>query len=171
MKAGFRCSSCGQWHDELPLSFGADAPYWYEVVAPEERSWRTELSSDQCIVDGKNFFIRGCLEVPLIDGPGPIVWGVWVSLSETNFDRMSDLWEQSGREAEPPYFGWFSTLMPFYPDTLNLKTKVYTRPLGNRPLIELQPSDHPLSIDQHNGISLEKWQRIIESILHDDSPE
>jgi hypothetical protein len=25
----FRCSTCGELHDELPLSYGADAPYWY----------------------------------------------------------------------------------------------------------------------------------------------
>ena len=63
---GYICSICRQYHDEVPLSFGADAPYWYDVVAPEERAERTELSSDQCVIDEEHFFIRGCLEIPII---------------------------------------------------------------------------------------------------------
>jgi len=32
------------------------------------------------VIDEQHFFIRGCLEVPVSDGPGPFVWGVWCSL-------------------------------------------------------------------------------------------
>jgi len=37
---------------------------------------------------------------------------VWFSLSRKNFERMSELWEMSGWEGEPPYFGWLSTALP-----------------------------------------------------------
>ena len=51
---------------------------------------------------------------------------------------MSELWEIEGRENEPSYFGWLNTSIPTYRDTLNLKTNVQTRPIGLRPLVELQ---------------------------------
>jgi hypothetical protein len=51
-----KCSACGEWHDELPMSFGTDAPYWYDAIAPEERERRAELYSDQCIVDDEHLF-------------------------------------------------------------------------------------------------------------------
>jgi Uncharacterized protein conserved in bacteria (DUF2199) len=54
---GFRCSTCGAHNDDLPMSYGADAPYWYDVIAPEERERRAELSSDQCFIDEKHFFV------------------------------------------------------------------------------------------------------------------
>jgi hypothetical protein len=167
MSQGYQCKTCGKWHDELPMSFGAEAPYLYYVIAPEERSWRAELGSDQCIIDNQHYFVRGCLEIPVLDGLGPFVWGVWVSLSENSFDRMSELWETPGRESEAPCFGCFSTSLPGYPETLNLKTSVHTRPMGQRPLIELEPTDHPLSVEQREGITMTRVQEIVESALHD----
>jgi hypothetical protein len=149
------------------MSFGADAPYWYDVVAPEGRERRAELSSDQCVIDGEHYFVRGALEIPVIDGDESFTWGVWVSLSQKNFERMSELWEMSGRESEPPYFGWLSTALPCYPDTLNLKTHVHTRPVGERPLIELEPTEHPLAVEQRNGISMARVKEIVECVLHD----
>ena len=97
------------------MSFGARAPYWYDVIAPEERERRALLSSDQCIIDEEHYFVRGSLEIPVIDGSESFLWGVWVSLSRKNFERMSELWESLGRENEPPYFGWLSTALPCYP--------------------------------------------------------
>jgi hypothetical protein len=55
MSQGYQRKTCGERH-ELPMSFGVDAPYWYDAVAPEERRWRAELGSDQQIVthDGES---------------------------------------------------------------------------------------------------------------------
>jgi hypothetical protein len=89
-----------------------------------------------------------------------------VSLSLPNFKRAFQLWEQSGRESEPPYFGWLSSLLPGYPDTLHLKTLVYTREVGRRPRIELEPTDHPLAVEQRRGITWERVQLIAELVLH-----
>ena len=38
---------------------------------------RCELSSDVCVVDGKYFFVRGCIEIPVHGADEPFVWGVW----------------------------------------------------------------------------------------------
>src|SRR5262249_24619929 len=38
--------------------------------------------------------------------------------------------------SERPYFGWLSTRLPFYPDTLLLKTHVHLRTKKLRPYIE-----------------------------------
>jgi hypothetical protein len=81
------------------------------------------------------------------------------SLSKTNFERMSDLWESTGRESEPPYFGWLSTAVPGYERTVCLKLLVQTQPVGTRPLIQVQDQEHPLYRDQLEGIS---WERACE---------
>jgi hypothetical protein len=52
-------------------------------------------------------------------------------------------------------FGWFSNQVPGYPDTLNLKCDVSPRDDGMRPLITLEPTDHPLAVQQREGISFE----------------
>src|SRR5207248_5640632 len=101
---------------------------------------------------GEPFFIVGNLEIPVIGHAEHFSWDVWVSLSKDNFKRAYQLWTTPGRESEPPYFGWLSTRLPGYPDTLHLKTHVHTREVGRRPRVELEPTDHPLAVEQRAGI-------------------
>lgn len=167
--AGFTCSCCGQYHRELPLSFAAPAPdYWTPDLVDDPHS---ELSSDQCVIKGQAFFVRGLIEIPVTDTGEVFAWGVWVSLSEENFMRASQLWNASGRETEPPYFGWLSTELPIYsPTTINLKTNLRTRPVGERPAVELEPTAHPLAVEQRNGITRARVQQIAEILLHPGRP-
>jgi hypothetical protein len=162
----YTCSTCGQLHEALPLSYGAPAPeLWFEI--PEnERARRAELSSDQCVIDGKHFFVLGRLLIPLHDSDESFCWLAWVSLSETNFRRASELWHEPGRENEPPYFGWLQSALPYRPGTLALKTQVLTQPVGQRPLIVLEETDHPLSLEQRDGISMARVQQIAEMVQH-----
>lgn len=165
---GFFCATCGQWHADLPLAYGTRAPDIYGGIPESERAARAELSSDQCIIDGEHFFVRANIELPVVDAEQSFSWGVWVSLSEASFDRVSDLWETPGRESEPPFFGWLSTTLPFsvYPSTLNLKTHVHLQPVGVRPLVELEPTDHPLAVEQREGITLARVAEIAALVLH-----
>jgi hypothetical protein len=166
VRGGYTCRCCGQYHPELPLHYGVPAPEYWFAIAPEERERRCLLGSDQCIIDEEHFFILGNLEVPVLDSDERFSWDVWVSLSAENFARGSKLWERAGRESEPPYFGWLSTALPGYPDTVNLKTLVHTREVGRRPLIELEPTAHPLAVEQREGITWERVQEIAELVLH-----
>ncbi|WP_430001461.1 DUF2199 domain-containing protein [Metabacillus fastidiosus] len=57
-----------------------------------------------------------------------------------------DYWEAEGREQElGSIFGWLSNSIPCYPGSINLKTIVYTRSVGVRHYIELEPTEHPLA--------------------------
>jgi Uncharacterized protein conserved in bacteria (DUF2199) len=49
---------------------------------------------------------------------------------------------------------------------VNLKTHVHTREVGRRPFIELEPTDHPLAVEQRDGITWERVQEIAEQVLH-----
>src|SRR5260370_35938565 len=158
------CASCGQRHDELPMSYGAPAPeYWTDDLAEDDESG---LSSDQCVIKGEWFFVHGLIEIPVLDADEAFSWGVWVWLSGENYQRMTQLRQTPGRENEPPYFGWLSTQLPVYsPTTINLKTHVHTRPIGERPLIELEPTDHPLAVEHRMGITPATVEQIADLLL------
>jgi hypothetical protein len=159
------CSCCGEFHEELPMSYGSTAPYYWYGIAQEEPNEDSELTSDQCVIEGKYFFIRGCIEIPVYGEDAPFIWDVWVSLSEENFLRTCEFWEKEGRESKlEPMFGWLSTSLPCYPETLNLRTMVHTREVGTRPYIELELSEHPLAIEQAEGIRMTRIQDIAEII-------
>ncbi|MBC2682607.1 DUF2199 domain-containing protein [Bacillus toyonensis] len=156
--------SCTHFKQGLPMSYGSDAPIYYYNVPETERQKRFELNSDVCIMDGEYYFVRGCIEIPIIDSSEIFIWNVWVSLSEESFNKTMELWETKRRETEDPHFGWLSTSIPGYPDTLNLKTHVHIRAIGIRPFIELEPTDHPLAVEQREGITLEKVAEIKEIV-------
>lgn len=162
---GFACSSCGAHHSELPMNYTTEAPaVWVPTFADADDCL---LSSDQCVIQAQHYFVKGLIEIPVIGSDEVFSWGAWVSLSRENFSRAADLWDTPGRESEKPYFGWLTTDLPVYsPTTLNLKTNMQTRTIGQRPFIELEPTDHPLAVEQRTGITQERVREIAETVLH-----
>jgi hypothetical protein len=162
---GFTCSCCGQYHPGLAQGFSFEAPvYWSAELAADESS---VLGPEQCVIKGEHYFIRGLIEIPVLDSGEVFSWDVWVSLSKDSFRQAVSLWESAGREAEPPYFGWLSSELGMYsPSTVNLKTNVHTRPIGVRPLVELEPTGHPLAVEQRTGITRERMRELVEAAMH-----
>lgn len=125
------------------------------------------LSSDLCVIEGEHFFVRGVIEIPVIDTAETFTRGVRVSSSRDDFVRMGQLRETPGRESEPPYFGWLSSELPVYePTTLNLKASLHTQPVGIRPIIELEPTGHHLAVEQRSGVTHARVREPAEPILH-----
>lgn len=164
----FRCARCEGEHDLLQLSFGADAPDPWGALGADERA-ASVLGSDQCLIhagDETLRFVRAVLQLPVRGSAEHYEWGVWVSLSEESFDELSEHWTDPERERLGPYFGWLCTTLPGYPDTTNLKTNVHVRALGLRPLVELEPTDHPLAVQQREGIDRDDLLARVSTLLH-----
>ncbi|WP_284746028.1 DUF2199 domain-containing protein [Amycolatopsis sp. RTGN1] len=158
---GYTCTSCGEHHGELPFAYSVPAPAFWQDGLDD-----SVLEPERCVIGGEHYFLRGRLVLPVLDADEDLEWGVWVSVSKDNFFRAEELWDSPDREAEPPYFGWFATELPGYEGTLNLKTHLHTGPVGERPAIELEPTDHPLAVEQRAGITLVRVQAIAEMLLH-----
>jgi hypothetical protein len=161
----WKCHSCGIEHADLPLCFGIEAP-WRALVPECEFAQRVDLTPDQCVVDEQTFFIRGHIEIPIHNFPEPLSFSVWSSLSEHSFLHMSERWDSPDRVTDPPYFGWLCSPIAAYPSTIHLKLSVQSRPPGLTPLFTVEESDHPLAIDQRNGIAIDRWHQIAHEILH-----
>ena len=164
----FKCNTCGQIHQGMP-SFGAHAPHSYYQVVDDERVSRCDLGSDNCVIDDQFFFVRGCIEIPVIGQSEPFTWGVWLSLSETSFNEWLRVFAVDKRAHIGPFFGWLDTLLRPYSDTLGLKTRVHLRDDANRPRIELEPTEHALAVEQREGISVERVAQMYAQMMHDDA--
>ena len=161
----FRCSTCGEIHKGMP-GYSSDAPLTYYSIPVAERASRCLLESETCVIDGNVFLVRGCIEIPVRDEPEALVWGVWASLSEPSFRAWSETYQQDRRSHVGPFFGWLNAWLKPYPDTVGLKTRVHLRDHGQRPWIELEPTDHPLAVEQRNGISIERVAEIYSIMQH-----
>ena len=166
MQYAWRCSCCGKQYDTLPLSFAAEAPeYWYDIPAGE-RERRAVLTPDFCTLDDRYYFIGGCLELPILGTGEKFVFGVWVSLSEASMRRAEELSRSNMSDDDSPAVGWLSTNIRSYPGALRLKAAVHSSSANLRPIVELEPTDHPLSRDQRQGITMERAQEIVAALMH-----
>lgn len=115
----FKCSCCGRVHEGSPsFGFRAPDPYLEQTKEVQEAG---ELGTDLCRYkdeDGEHFFIRVCLEVPILGVEEAFMWGIWVSLSEQNFNRYVDTHDHP--DPTERYFGWLCNYLPYYEKTYAL---------------------------------------------------
>jgi len=167
MNHSWTCACCGKRYDDLILSLALEVPDTWLNIPESEIAERGMISSDACIIDGQHFFVRGCLEIPIIGRADVFMYGVWVSVSVKNFARIGALWDVEVRDNEPPMFAWLCNNIAGYPQTFGLKTNLHLRNGGRRPLVEIEPTDHPLAIKQRQGITLDRVEEIVSQLrLH-----
>jgi hypothetical protein len=166
------CNGCGLSHKGvLDLAF-TRPEQWRDSEEYEPNSKvgspRHVLSEDFCILDDEHFFVRSVLELPLVGASGArFGYGVWTTLSRKNFDIYVSNFDSGCSSDLGPWFGWFSNRLKGYPETLNLKCQIYPQADRQRPLIELEPSDHPLAIEQRDGITFERYSELLVANGHD----
>ncbi len=150
----------------MPLCFGNDQPMHYFSVPPDERDKRIELKESLCVIDD-HFFHRGRITIPITDYHEDLTFNVWTSISEDNFEIRNTLWNDAARVEQPPYFGWLQTTIPTYGNTLNIKTIARENEPGLIPTIEVIEENHPLTLDQQNGITFDIAKQKVQEILKD----
>jgi hypothetical protein len=154
----YHCATCGQEHEGLP-DIGFDAPDPYLDVPVAEREARTAFTPDHCRVrddDGEHYFVRGVIPIPIHGQDEPFGLGTWVSQSRDDYERYV------AKEAQEPTLGWLSNHIAHYAiSTYALKARLHFREHGLRPMIELEPTEHPLAVEQREGISLERAWEIV----------
>ncbi len=158
----YKCACCGETHDSMPdLTF--DKPGYVYSIPEEERESRVKIDSDLCAVDQEHYFIRAVLLIPIIDTNENLGLGVWVSQKKENFETYLDNYDTN---EIGPFFGWLSNEFNYGGvPTTNLKTMVHFQCNEQRPLVELDESDHPLYSAQKHGITMDEAWRITHEYL------
>jgi len=166
LSSGFDCSVCGDHHATLPLSFSVKAPRAASLVPADELEQRVVITPDQCVIDGSAFYLRGRIPVPILGLDEPFIWGVWAEVGPKDFLHTMEMWNVEARQAEPPYRGWLDSEISIYGDTINLEVDVWTQRVGRRPHFLISDPDHPLALEQQNGITMARVIQIAEQLLH-----
>jgi len=162
---GYYCSDCGEYHKEIPMAYSADAPFSYSQIPENELTKRCVLTEETCIIDQKDFYIKGNLLIP-VQNAEEFSWNVWVQITESDFNRMTKLWNDNNRILENGYLGQLATELDLYPSTINLPVNVYTQKVGIRPKIEVLEVAHPLFLEQEEGINMDRVISFAKKILY-----
>lgn len=166
------CPCCGLKHGGLFDLTCAKPDVWQgsEEWRPnsEIRTSSNILTEDFCILNGEHFFVRCILSLPIITKPDiSFGFGAWATLSRKNFDLYLDTFDSGEQAGLGPWFGWFSNRLNGYPDTLNLRSQVRPRDGRQRPYIELESAEHPLALEQRNGITFDRLLEIYAANGHE----
>ena len=160
------CQCCGEEKEDWP-AIAYNAPYFYKCLSEEELK-NAELTSELCVVEDSedtHRFIRTVLVQEVTDDCRDLDYGIWVSLSEKNFNEYVENYDNKEFEAE--YFGWLSTYLPDYEFEESVPTTVVVNNSVGRPFVYPHQSyDHPFVDDFHNGITKEEAEKRINRILN-----
>jgi len=168
----FECPSCGKTHTGV-FDIAYDSPaVWTDSTTPISNAdiapgMTHFLAEDFCILEDEHYFVRCVLGLPILGTDTAFGLGVWSSLSNKNFTSYMESFRDRDQGRLGPWFGWFSNRLSGYPDTLNLKCRVHPRDDRQRPLIEIEETDHPLSLDQRNGITVDRLIELYVACGHD----
>ena len=163
----FKCSTCGQVHDELP-ALGFLSPLYYDTLNEKDKKEIAELSTDFCKIkheDQTDRFIRTTLTIKINDACEDLDYGIWVSLSEKSFNEYQS--EFKNNVEGKTYFGMISNEIPDYEEsTLGIHVNVNTRSGGIRPEIIPHQNEHKLISDWENGINIKEAEKRIERMTN-----
>ena len=171
----FQCSKCGKVHKEWP-AIAFDAPHnFYELSEGEKKKYVKEITDDFCVLeyeDQTDRFIRVVLYQEVIDSCQYLHYGVWVSLSEKNFDEYKANFYSE--EQEGIYFGYLCSQIANYGYSNTIKTNVVLSKNRQRP--EVIPHQDQMEIDfvrdYWNGITkAEAEKRIADAMSNGDAPK
>jgi hypothetical protein len=160
---GYTCTICGRFHEEEMRDVRAGLPEEIFRLSDDERRRRAVISpgGDFATLDGEQLFVRALLEVPIPSEVDCFGWGVWVRVSGADCDDVAERWldpESVGRS----YPGSLATHLPAYGETLGLPGTLTLRDVDRLPAFEVSDGAHPLVMEQHAGITLERARELAE---------
>jgi hypothetical protein len=163
---GYLCEICGQFHAGQYISLACDCPDPYTCLTENEKS-RAYLGTDDCVIDDEHY-VRGIIELPIVGLDVPFLWGVWGRVWKKDYDEFLEYYAFQGREQIiGPYKSRLCNRLPGYDlRTSNLKCTIKIQSLGKRPLFLIEEPEHPLAVEQRNGISLQRARTISALVRH-----
>ncbi|HEX2031739.1 MAG TPA: DUF2199 domain-containing protein [Actinomycetota bacterium] len=113
---------------------------------------------------------RLCHRDPVHGREGPLRVGALGVLRPHRFRGHPRHWDGSDRHENPPYLGFLVTHLPSYPSTFGLDVLVHPGRRNERPTFHAEDKEHPLTIEQTEGITQARYEEIIATALHGTSP-
>ncbi len=165
------CGTCGQEHPLSESQVGFDKPEAYLSIPEQERLARASWTSDWCILDGRRRFLRGVLEIPVLDGGIPFGWGVWAEVdpdSSAAWARECSRKKHGDRAAFPAVLDsaiWGYPAHHLQPGSIHLLVQPSRDP-SLRPTLVATDPEHPLAQEQQHGITRQRALDLLAPVLH-----
>jgi hypothetical protein len=140
-------------------------PVHYFMVPEAERKRRIRDSDDLCVIDGRQFLVRGVLRSPILGTSESFGWGFWALVPADKFRIIVRRWKEDASD-EPAFEGTLSVDPPGYAGLFGQAVMVQLGSRTSRPQFTLPGnSSHLLAREQRDGISLARAHEIVRLAL------
>ncbi len=150
---GFACDVCGEKHAGETRDIRMGLPHPIFLLDETEREHRSWVGEDSAILDGERFFVRALLELPIAGEEGYFGYGAWVEVTEPDFARLGELWQDEDGWRSEPLAGMLANELSPYAFTEGLPVQIRLRDVQLLPAVELEDGEHELVRAQRHGIS------------------
>lgn len=146
------CSKCGEEHslEEMELTFRR--PDDVAKLPEGDRARLVKENNDLCVIDGRRFFVRALLPLPVKSREHPYCIGLWVEVSQAAFERIYDLWDSEEQIHQPSFAAKIANEIPTTNASFGLDAELRLTGPATRPEVFLQVCPHQLYIEQVAGI-------------------
>jgi len=124
MQFGYYCSKCGEYHTEIPMSYGSDGPLLYLLIPEAERAAKAVLSPDDCVLYGRRYYIRGIIPLRVDEQQDTFYWSVWVEVSGDDHQLIMAAKDDENAILRGAIDGQLSSQLEPYPQTDGLLVRV-----------------------------------------------
>lgn len=124
------------------------------------------LSEDFCLLGGQHFLIRCVLLVPVAGLAQPFGFGCWSTLSEANFRRYLDGFDDGRHSCPMPWTGWLCNGLGELTGCDPIAVRVRPHPDRQRPMLEVIDPDQPLARAQADGLAIEQLVELLDRYGH-----
>jgi hypothetical protein len=149
------------------MAWGPAAPKAVESVPVPERRRRVKLTSDTCVIDGRHYFVRACLDLRILGESELFSWLVWIAVAQPTFRRIRSIWRQLRGRRFPPVRGELATALQYHAPTLGLAIELRDAGVGYRPWAFVRDPAHELGQEQRVGIPLERAYELAGRAMHE----
>jgi len=147
------CSTCGKTHtvDDLELVFHRPEPI--DQIPEIDRPEKVKQSDDLASIGYDRFFVRCVLPLPVEGRANPYSLGVWAEVTEQDFFKIIDLWNEPEQAQEPAFDATLQNRIPHLQETCGLHVLLQLTGPKTRPRLTVPPSEHELHAQQCRGIT------------------
>ena len=161
---GFVCSVCGEFHAERMLDIRLSLPDPIFALDDEERRARAWLADDFAVLDEDRFFVRGLLELPILELGSRFGYGTWVEVGGDEFRQLLEHWQDPDQFA--PVKGTVANELAPYVGTEGLPATLSPVSVDTLPSVTLDDAAHPLVADQQAGITADRSDELAATVRH-----
>ena len=151
-----KCPCCDKMVSANSIELIFRKPDFIASLSESEIKNNCRYSDDVFTYKTDKFYIRCILPIPVHEKDDDYCLGVWVKVTQEDFEHIYNIWEIKDQTNELPIVGLLANDVPLTKNTLNAEIKIQLIGDKSRPIVTITDQSCSLKKEQMCGISIHR---------------